>query len=65
MVSTSVENAANEQARRSDWCARQWLATYLRPAAGSAGIAQAGEIELVNGYSYTAAVEAMPYRPED
>ena len=58
MVSTSVENAANEQARRSDWCARQWLATYLLPAAVAAADAQSGEIEseLVNNHSYAAAV---------
>ena len=66
----AVCKRAVRDAAAGDRHARQWLASYLLPAAGAAGIAQAGEIEieLYDGYAnggYERAVAAIACRPED
>ena len=59
---------AVKQARRGDRYARQWLAAYLLPAAGAAGLTENShiEIELYSGYAnggYKRAVAAIAARP--
>ena len=48
---------AVKQARRGDWRARQWLASYLLPAADAVDAAP-GDIQIV-AYDYMDAVRAI------